>query len=41
MEAVLIQGLAGQVAHQHLLMINGAHARGVTQEVIEPAQQHE
>ena len=39
-KAVLIQGLAWQVANQDLVMIKCAHARCVAQEVIEPALQH-
>ena len=41
MEAVLIKGLAGEVAHENLLIVNSAQARLVTQEVIEPEPQRQ
>lgn len=39
-EAILIEGLAGQAANKHLVIVHCTHARGVRQEVIEPARLH-
>ena len=37
-KAVLVQGLAGQVAYKHFLVINSSHAGSVGQKIVEPAE---